>query len=360
MQPRRLDGRAYACRPSLVVLSLATLAFLASPAACIRSGPHRYRRRPERPSPAPRPRARRRGRGSQASEPGQPADVFTDDAGRFTLRASGACQVEASLAGFRTITVACSDVPTADRTAARPDRGNRARHRHAYRRACEPDRPEHDHDHRRGHRTPPGAARRRSAAHDARRHRHADGRTRRCHEPVRARRREQLQRGPHRRHPVERARRHVQLQQPDQREPRTHRGGARRELRVVRVGRHVERRPAVHAPRRRAIGNRADCHRADRRRQLLDTACDTWPRPVSRAGWITRWLRRASRPTTACRTARSTTTRCRRMSERRSARTPRSAASSGPNSGRPAHPVRPPTVGPISMRSTSITTLWAA
>ena len=31
MQPRRHDGRAYACRFGLVVLSLATLAFVASP-----------------------------------------------------------------------------------------------------------------------------------------------------------------------------------------------------------------------------------------------------------------------------------------------------------------------------------------
>ena len=111
MQPRRIGGRAYACRLSHIVLSLGTLAFLASPAHAFGAD---FAGTVVDQNGRPLPRAHVRvvaGSGSQTSEGGQPANVFADDAGRFTLRASAPCQVEASLAGFRTITVACSEVP---------------------------------------------------------------------------------------------------------------------------------------------------------------------------------------------------------------------------------------------------------
>jgi len=111
MQPRRHDGRAYACRFGLVVLSLATLAFVASP---VRASAADLTGTVVDQNGRPLPRAHVRivaGGGSQPSDAGHPSDVFADNAGRFTLRATGACQVEASLAGFRTITVGCTEVP---------------------------------------------------------------------------------------------------------------------------------------------------------------------------------------------------------------------------------------------------------
>ena len=62
-------------------------------------------------------------------------------------------------------------------------------------------------------------------------------RARRRHLAVRARRREQLQQGAARRHAAERAGRHVRLHQPHHREPRAGRGGPRRAVGAVRIGR---------------------------------------------------------------------------------------------------------------------------
>ena len=70
------------------------------------------------PSGRPLPRARVRVIDRQP-EPGA-ADVFTDESGRFTLDASGTCEVEASLAGFRTARVPCSTAPLRMQLALAP------------------------------------------------------------------------------------------------------------------------------------------------------------------------------------------------------------------------------------------------
>ena len=109
MQPRRTGGWAYACRRSLLALSLGTLTLLATTA---RASAADLTGIVVDQNGRPLPRAHVRvvlDGGSQASAANQPADVFADDAGRFTLPAVGPCKVEASLAGFRTMTVACSD-----------------------------------------------------------------------------------------------------------------------------------------------------------------------------------------------------------------------------------------------------------
>src|SRR6186713_999418 len=82
MQPRRIGGRAYACRLSHIVLSLGTLAFLASPAHAFGAD---FAGTVVDQNGRPLPRAHVRvvaGSGSQTSEGGQPANVFADDAGR--------------------------------------------------------------------------------------------------------------------------------------------------------------------------------------------------------------------------------------------------------------------------------------
>ncbi len=110
MQPRRIGGLAYACRLSLVVLSLVTFAFVASPVRA--SGADLTGVVVDQNGrPLPRAHVRVIGDGGQVSKAGQPSDVFADDAGRFTLPAAGSCRVEASLAGFRTTTVACAEAP---------------------------------------------------------------------------------------------------------------------------------------------------------------------------------------------------------------------------------------------------------
>ena len=133
-------------------------------------------------------------------------------------------------------------------------------------------------------------------------------RARRGDVAVRARRREQLQQGAARRHAAERARRHVLLQQPHHREPRPRRDRPRRLLGAVRLGRDVQRRPAVHAARRRAARGRTAVAQIDG--GTLRHACTRRRGVAGAAGPLRLLVRRgtASTPTTACRTAASSNT----------------------------------------------------
>jgi vitamin B12 transporter len=96
----RPGGRAHACRLSHAVF-LSALACAAAPpplSAADLTGTV------VDPNGRPLPRVR-----ITLVDPAAPAvDVFTDQAGRFTLPASGTCRIEAALAGFRTTSVPCA------------------------------------------------------------------------------------------------------------------------------------------------------------------------------------------------------------------------------------------------------------
>jgi vitamin B12 transporter len=108
MRPYRPGGRAVALRLRHAISFVATLAFLALAAAASAAD---FRGIVVDQEGRPLPRAYVRIVSDMVARPedagGQQA-TFTDDGGRFALAGSGACRIQAALAGFRTTTVACS------------------------------------------------------------------------------------------------------------------------------------------------------------------------------------------------------------------------------------------------------------
>jgi len=105
MRFHRFNGRAGARRARNTVSLLATLVLLAdtsSSAAADLNGLVVDQ------SGLPVPRAHVRVLADAPGSDDRTVDLFTDDSGHFRVPATGACRIEVSMAGFRTVTVPCS------------------------------------------------------------------------------------------------------------------------------------------------------------------------------------------------------------------------------------------------------------